>query len=75
MKKNARNFPQMLPRRSSALARLSPGLKMELGKYKGEPFEDGSFPAQFLYALQRLRSEEDESFGAAFISLRAGKRM
>lgn len=65
----------MLPRQFLALARFSPGLKMELGKYKGEPFEEGSFPAHYLYALQRLRSEEDESFGAAFISLRAGKRI
>lgn len=47
-------------------------MKIELGKYKATPFEDGSFPPHFLYAVQLLRSEEDESFGAAFISLRAG---
>lgn len=47
---------------------------MELGKYKAEPFEEGTFPPNYLYALQRLRSEEDDSFGAAFISLRAGER-
>lgn len=46
---------------------------MELGKYKAEPFEAGSFPPNYLYALQRLRSEEDESFGAVFISLRDGE--
>ncbi|CAM9329467.1 unnamed protein product, partial [Laminaria digitata] len=50
-----------------------PGVKMELGKYKAEPFEEGTFPPNYLYALQRLRSEDEEedSFGAAFISLRA----
>lgn len=50
------------------------GVKIELGKYKAAPFEEGSFPPQFLYAVQLLRSEEDESFGAAFISLRAGEK-
>lgn len=48
---------------------------MELGKYKAEPFEEGTFPPNYLYALQRLGSEEDESFGAAFVSLRAGERI
>lgn len=49
------------------------GVKIELGKHKASPFEEGSFPPHFLYAVQLLRSEEDESFGAAFISLRAGE--
>ena len=50
---------------------------MELGKYKAEPFEEGTFPPNYLYALQRLRSEDEEedSFGAAFISLRAGEQV
>lgn len=54
--------------------RIIAGVKIELGKYKAAPFEPGTFSPNILYAVQLLRSEEDESFGAAFISLRAGAR-
>ena len=63
----------LLPHHVSVATRAGSGVKMELGEYQAEPFEVGSFPAPYLYALQRLRSEEDKSFGAAFISLRAGE--
>eukprot|EP00611_Tribonema_gayanum_P022661 TRINITY_DN459_c1_g1_i2.p2 TRINITY_DN459_c1_g1~~TRINITY_DN459_c1_g1_i2.p2 ORF type:complete len:255 (+),score=61.78 TRINITY_DN459_c1_g1_i2:68-766(+) len=46
------------------------GVRIQLGAYRAEPFQETTFPAQALYALQQLQSDEEVAFGAAFISLR-----
>ena len=46
-------------------------MRIQLGKYKKDPFVAGTFPPQFLYALQVLQSDEEGAYGAAFVSLRS----
>jgi hypothetical protein len=49
------------------------GVRIELGKYKADPFVAGTFPPHYLYALQTLQSDEEGAYGAAFVSLRSAE--